>query len=91
MVAVNHPFEGCAPAPRRSNLRCINRSLKLALDVLLGAVVPILVLSYLSGPLGAVPAYLISVAIRTSSRAADFVLASRLKKFEMLSRFSGLA
>ncbi|MDQ5819398.1 MAG: hypothetical protein M3334_13665, partial [Actinomycetota bacterium] len=60
---VDHPFGGCGPAPYRSKLHFINRSLKLALDVLLGAVAPILVLSYLSGPMGAVPAYLLSALI----------------------------
>src|SRR4028118_2001221 len=49
--------------PVGGTLRPINRSLKLALDVPLGAVAPILVLSYLSDPLGPVPAYLLSALI----------------------------
>ncbi|MDP8951437.1 MAG: hypothetical protein M3N18_04215 [Actinomycetota bacterium] len=49
----------------------MSRSAKLALDVLLGAVVPILVVSYLSGPLGAVPAYLISALIPVSWVVVD--------------------
>ncbi|HSL01002.1 MAG TPA: hypothetical protein VK869_11745 [Rubrobacteraceae bacterium] len=67
-----------------TNLHSINRSLKLALDVLLGAVVPILVLSYLSDPLGAVPAYLVPVGWVLT----DLALISR--RFNFITAFLGL-
>jgi hypothetical protein len=72
----------------KSNLHVINRSLKLALDVLLGAVVPILVLTYLSGPLGAVPAYLVSALVLVGWVLADLSLVSR--RFNFITAFLGL-
>jgi hypothetical protein len=57
----------------RRRHEAIRRSLKLALDVLMGAVVPILVLSYLSDPLGAVPAYLVSALAPVGWVLADLV------------------
>lgn len=87
-VVVDRPFVGCGPTPSRRNLRYINRSLKLALDVLLGAVVPILVLSYLSDPLGAVPAYLLSALIPVGWVLADLFLLS--KRFNFITAFLGL-
>src|SRR4028118_1092193 len=74
--------------PVGGNLFFINRSLKLALDVLLGAVVPILVLSYLSGPLGAVPAYVLSALIPVAWVLADLSLVSR--RFNFITAFLGL-
>lgn len=52
----------------------MSRSLKLALDVLLGAVVPILVLFYLSEPLGIVPAYLVSALVLLDRVITDLLL-----------------
>ena len=66
----------------------MNRSLKLALDVLLGAVVPILVLSYLSEPLGAVPAYLISALVPVGWVAADLLFIT--KRLNFITAFLGL-
>ncbi len=66
----------------------MNRSLKLALDILLGAVVPILVLSYLSGPLGAVPAYLISALVPVGWVAADLFFVT--KRLNFITAFLGL-
>src|SRR4028118_2012728 len=74
--------------PVGGNLFFINRSLKLALDVLLGAVVPILVLSYLSDPLGAVPAYLVSALIPVGWVLADLFLVSR--RFNFITAVLGL-
>jgi hypothetical protein len=56
--------------------------------VLLGAVVPILVLSYLSDPLGAVPAYLLSALIPVGWVLADLFLLSR--RFNFITAFLGL-
>src|SRR4028119_599899 len=76
------------PCPVGGNLRFINRSLKLALDVLLGAVVPILVLSYLSDPLGAVPAYLVSALVPVGWVLVDLSFVSR--RFNFITAFLGL-
>ena len=66
----------------------ISRSLKLTLDVLLGAVVPILVLSYLSDPLGAVPAYLISALVPVGWVLADLIFITR--RFNFITGVLGL-
>ena len=66
----------------------MSRSLKLALDVLLGAVVPILVLSYLSGPLGAVPAYLLSALIPVGWVVVDLLFVT--KRLNFITAFLGL-
>ncbi len=67
----------------------MNRSAKLALDILLGAVVPILVLSYLSGPLGAVPAYLVSALIPVGWVLADLLFIT--KRLNFITAFLGLS
>jgi hypothetical protein len=85
---VDHPFGVCGSAPKWGKLHPINRSLKLALDVLLGADVPILVLSYLSDPLGAVPAYLLSSLIPVGWVMADLFFLSR--RFNFITAFLGL-
>ena len=87
-AAVDRPPGGCSPTPSIGNLHPISRSLKLALDVLLGAVVPILVLSYLSKPLGPVPAYLVSALIPVGWVLADLALVSR--RFNFITAFLGL-
>lgn len=56
--------------------------------MLLGAVVPILVLSYLSDPLGAVPAYLLSALVPVVWVLADLSLVSR--RFNFITAFLGL-
>ena len=66
----------------------MNRTLKLALDVLLGAVVPILVLAYLSEPLGAVPAYLISALVPVGWVAIDLFFVA--KRLNFITAFLGL-
>ena len=55
---------------------------------MLGAVAPILVLTYLSGPLGAVPAYLVSALIPVGWVLADLSLVSR--RFNFITAFLGL-
>ena len=56
--------------------------------MLLGAVAPILVLSYLSDPLGAVPAYLVSALIPVGWVLADLFFLSR--RFNFITAFLGL-
>jgi hypothetical protein len=70
------------------NLRSINRPLKLALDIVLGAVVPILILSDLSDPLGAVPAYLLSALVPVGWVLADLSFISG--RFNFIAAFLGL-
>lgn len=66
----------------------MNRSVKLALDVLLGAVIPILVLSYLSEPLGAVPAYLLSALVPVGWVVVDLLFVT--KRLNFITAFLGL-
>ena len=56
--------------------------------MLLGAVAPILVLSYLSDPMGAVPAYLLSALIPVGWVLADLFFVSR--RFNFITAFLGL-
>jgi len=66
----------------------VSRSTKLVLDVLMGAVVPILVLSYLTGPLGAIPAYLLAALIPVGWVFADLSFITR--RFNFITGFLGL-
>ena len=66
----------------------MSRPLKLALDVLLGAVVPILVLSYLSEPLGAVPAYLLAALVPVGWVVVDLLFVT--KRLNFITAFLGL-
>ena len=66
----------------------MSRSTKLTLDVLLGAVAPILVLAYLTDPLGAVPAYLISALIPVGWVLADLFFVTR--RINFITCFLGL-
>ena len=66
----------------------MSRSVKLALDILLGAVIPILVLSYLSEPLGAVPAYLLSALVPVGWVVVDLFFVT--KRLNFITAFLGL-
>lgn len=66
----------------------MSRTTKLLLDILLGAVVPILVLSRLSEPLGAVPAYLLAALIPVGWVAIDLLFITR--RFNFITGFLGL-
>jgi hypothetical protein len=66
----------------------MNRWLKLTLDILMGAVIPIAVLSYLSDPLGEVPAYLISALIPVAWVAVDLLFITR--RFNVITSYIGL-
>ena len=66
----------------------MSRSTKLILDVLLGAVVPILVLSYLTGTLGAVPTYLLAALIPVGWVFVDLFFVTRRLNF--ITGFLGL-
>jgi hypothetical protein len=66
----------------------MSRTVKLILDVLIGAVVPIVVLSALSEPLGAVAAYLLAALIPVAWVAADLLLITR--QFNVITSYTGL-
>jgi hypothetical protein len=66
----------------------MNRWVKLTLDILMGAVIPIAVLSYLSGPLGEVPAYLLSALIPVAWVAIDLLFITR--RFNVITSYIGL-
>lgn len=66
----------------------MSRSTKLFLDILLGAVVPILVLSYLTDTLGAVPTYLLAALIPVGWVFADLFFVTRRLNF--ITGFLGL-
>ena len=66
----------------------MSRSTKLILDILLGAVVPILVLSYLTDTLGAVPTYLLAALIPVGWVFVDLFFVTRRLNF--ITGFLGL-
>jgi len=66
----------------------LSRSTKLMLDILLGAVVPILILSYLSDSLGNVPAYLLAALIPVAWVFVDLFFITRRLNF--ITGFLGL-
>ncbi|HEX2728636.1 MAG TPA: VC0807 family protein [Rubrobacteraceae bacterium] len=66
----------------------MSRSIKLMLDILLGAVVPILVLSYLTDALGAVTAYLLAALIPVGWVFVDLFFIT--KRINFITGFLGL-
>ncbi|MGI8858974.1 MAG: VC0807 family protein [Rubrobacteraceae bacterium] len=66
----------------------MSRSTKLILDILLGAVAPILVLSYLTDTLGAVPTYLLAALIPVGWVFVDLFFVTRRLNF--ITGFLGL-
>jgi hypothetical protein len=66
----------------------MSRTVKLILDLVIGAVIPILILSYLSEPLGAVAAYLLAALIPVGWVALDLLLITR--RFNFITSYTGL-
>lgn len=66
----------------------MSRTLKLILDIAIGAVIPILVLGFLSEPLGAVGAYLLAALIPVGWVALDLALITR--QFNFITSYTGL-
>lgn len=66
----------------------MSRSTKLFLDVLLGAVVPIVVLAYLTDTLGTIPAYLLAALIPVAWVFLDLFFITR--RFNFITGFLGL-
>jgi hypothetical protein len=66
----------------------MSRSIKLGLDILLGAVVPILVLNTLTAPLGAPLAYVIAALIPVGWVAIDLLVITR--QFNAITAVAGI-
>ncbi|MFO7170411.1 MAG: VC0807 family protein [Chloroflexota bacterium] len=67
----------------------MKRSTKLFLDILMGAVIPILILNYLTGPLGAPMAYLVSALIPVGWVFVDLLFITR--RFNFITSYIGLS
>lgn len=66
----------------------MNHSMKLGLDIGLGAVVPILILNYLTQPLGAPTAYVVAALVPVTWVAIDLALITR--SFNYITSYAGL-
>jgi hypothetical protein len=66
----------------------MNKSVKLVLDILMGAVVPILVLNQLTGPLGAPLAYLVAALIPVGWVLLDLLVLTR--QFNAITAVAGI-
>jgi hypothetical protein len=66
----------------------VNRSVKLLLDILMGAVVPIFILNQLTGPLGAPLAYLVAALVPVGWVLLDLFVLTR--QFNAITAVAGL-
>ena len=66
----------------------MNRSVKLVLDILMGAVVPIFILNQLTGPLGAPLAYLVAALVPVGWVLLDLLVLTR--QFNAITAVAGL-
>jgi hypothetical protein len=66
----------------------MKQSTKLMLDILMGAVIPILILNYLTRPLGAPVAYVVAALVPVGWVAFDLFFLT--KKFNFITSFIGL-
>jgi hypothetical protein len=67
----------------------MSRNTKLFVDILMGAVIPILILNYLSGPLGAPMAYLVSALVPVGWVFIDLFFIT--KHFNFITSYIGLS
>lgn len=65
----------------------MSRTVKLILDLVIGAGVPIVVLAFLSEPLGAVPAYVLAALIPVGWVAIDLLFLTR--RFNFITSYTG--
>ncbi|MBC8074991.1 MAG: hypothetical protein H7Y32_02865 [Chloroflexales bacterium] len=65
----------------------MSRSTKLTLDIVLGAVVPVLILSYASRPLGSVAAYILAALVPVAWVFIDLLFITR--RFNAITAFTG--
>jgi hypothetical protein len=66
----------------------MNRSTKLLLDILFGAVIPILILNFLTEPLGAPAAYVVSALVPVAWVFIDLAFITR--RFNFITSYIGL-
>jgi hypothetical protein len=67
----------------------MKRSTKLFLDIMMGAVIPILILNYLTGPLGAPMAYLAAALVPVAWVFTDLLFITR--HFNFITSYIGLS
>lgn len=67
----------------------MKKYLKLALDLLLGAVAPVVILKYGTAPLGTLPAYLLAALVPVAWVLLDLFVITR--HFNFISSYSGLS
>jgi hypothetical protein len=67
----------------------MSKSVKLTLDILIGAVLPVLILKYGTAPLGTLPAYLAAALVPVVWVLLDLVVISR--RFNFITTYSGFS
>lgn len=67
----------------------MQKSIKLGLDLVIGAIVPVVILKYGTAPLGTVPAYLLAALIPVAWVLLDLFVITR--RFNFITTYSGLA
>ena len=67
----------------------MKKSIKLTLDILLGAVAPVVILKYGTAPLGTLPAYLLAALVPVAWVLLDLLLITR--HFNFISSYSGFS
>ena len=67
----------------------MNRTTKLVLDIVMGAVIPILILNYLTRPLGAINAYILSALVPVAWVLLDLFVITR--RFNFITTYVGLS
>lgn len=67
----------------------MSKSLKLTLDILIGAVAPVLILKYGTAPLGTLPAYLAAALVPVAWVLLDLLVISR--RFNFITTYGGFS
>ena len=67
----------------------MSKSLKLALDLLIGAVAPVVILKYGTAPLGTLPAYLLAALVPVAWVQLDLLVITR--RFNFITSYGGLS
>jgi hypothetical protein len=66
----------------------MSKSVKLSLDILIGAVAPVLILKYGTAPLGTLPAYLLAALVPVAWVMLDLLVLTR--RFNFITSYGGL-
>jgi hypothetical protein len=66
----------------------MSKSVKLGLDILIGAVAPVLILKYGTAPLGTLPAYLLAALVPVAYVLLDLLVLTR--RFNFITSYGGL-